>query len=378
MQLHWLEAKQLDRVTNFSTEIEILKRGKERKIITRYYCTFRKEKKKFEVDSVRYLGFFKNRYLKAVEFQLRVVLKCAQLVLTKNDCVIMVNQDLIKHALFAYWINKLLRRKNKFILDIRTTPTIPESFDRDMEIFHNKFKHAVKHFHGLGFITPFMEKYTMERYDKKLPVVHWSSGVDQELFDYKQYPKKEGGAFSIFYHGGISESRGNLTLIKACEEVRRKGHLIELVQVGICVDKSILAYIQDNNLESWCKLLPPVSLKDIPPFIADSDLPVLPFPNFDAWRVSSPIKLMEYLSMGKKVLAPNMEAFTDVFDGNEHLIHYFDTHAKNQVEAMANKIIAILQEESTKNNQAEELFDFVTPYSWTNQADKLLNFCNEL
>lgn len=379
MQLHWFEAKQLDRVTNFSTEIEILKRGNELKIHTRYYCTFRKEKKQFEVENVCYLGFFKNRYIKAVEFKLLVILKSLQLILKNNDCVIMVNQDLIKHALPSYFINKLFKKKNKFIVDIRTTPTNPDSFQKDMNVFHGKFRRAVRYFDGLSFITPFMEKYTMESYNRQVPTLNWSSGVDQDLFDFRNYEQpKNKDTFTVFYHGGISESRGNLTLIKACELVKSKGYSIELIQIGICVDATIPKYINDSGLEGWCKLQAPVPLHEIPQLVAKSDLPVLPFPNFMAWRVSSPIKLMEYLSMGKKVLAPNMEAFTDVFKSNDDLIFYFDTNAENQIEEIAKQIIDIIDVEALKTVDKSNLFKFVEQYSWKNQADKLFDFCEKL
>ena len=378
MQLHWFEAKQLDRVTNFSTEIEILKRGNELGIRTCYYCTFRKEKKRFEVENIFYLGFFKNKYIKAVEFKLLVILKCMQLILKNNDCVIMVNQDLITHALPAYFINKLFKKKNKFVLDIRTTPTNPDTFQKEMNAFHAKFKRAVRYFDGLSFITPFMEKYTMESYNKQMPTVNWSSGVDQDLFDFRNYEPKSDETFTVFYHGGISESRGNLTLIKACDLVKSKGYSIELIQIGICVDGSIPKYINDNGLENWCKLLAPVPLHKIPQLVANSDLPILPFPNFMAWRVSSPIKLMEYLSMGKKVLAPNMEAFTDVFKNQDDLIFYFDTNADNQIEEIANRIINIIDQEALKTVDKATLFNFVQQYSWKNQADKLFTFCKYL
>ena len=303
MELHWFESKQLDRVTNFSSRSEIIKAGIKKGVDVQYYCSFAKSKKYFGLENnINYLGFFKNKYIKAVEFKISVLFKSIVLILTNKSIVLIVNQDLIKNIKPAIYINKLLRKGNKFIVDIRTTPTNPETFDKDMAVFHKKFKLAVKYFDGLSFITPFMERYVMQEYQSKLPTVNWSSGADINLFNPKEYTKSEiNSVFKVFYHGGISMSRGNLTLIKACEDLVKKGYAIELTLVGICVDRGIESYIKSNNLEDWCKLLKPVPLEDIPQYIMDCDLPVLPFPNFMAWRVSSPIKLMEYLAMGKKL-----------------------------------------------------------------------------
>ena len=168
-------------------------------------------------------------------------------------------------------------------------------------------------------------------------------------------------------------------MIKACEILINKGIDVRLIQVGICVDQSIVNYIAKNNLNSWCKLLPPVPLNKIPQYIANSDLPVLPFPNFMAWRVSSPIKLMEYLAMGKKVLAPNIEAFTDVFNDRKDLIFYYDAKQENQAIEIAKKIEYIIKVGNLSKFKNEKAVDFVSKnFTWELQAKKLLNFCMTL
>lgn len=379
-EIHWLEAKQLDRVTNYSTETEVIKTGKALGINVQYYCTFLNSKKDFGlVGNINYLGSFKNRYLKAVEFKLSVIAKSLKLIL-KPNIVIIVNQDLIKYVMPAYYLNKWLGKGNKFVVDIRTTPTNPSTFDKEMDVFHKQFRIAVKYFDGLSFITPYMQRYLMDNYKVRKPSVNWSSGVDLKLFNRESYFKEnQKSPFTVFYHGGISISRGNLNLIKACEQLIQQGYVLHLIQIGICVDEEIKTYIKTNNLEMWCKLLPPVPLDEIPQIIANSDLPVLPFPNFLAWRVSSPIKLMEYLAMGKKVLAPNMEAFTDVFKNKPELIFYYNTNAKNQISEISHNISQIIDKSLTQEVKQEDCVNFVSSHiTWEKQTGKLLNFCLNL
>jgi len=381
MELHWFELKQLDRVTNFSTETEILKAGNRRSINTQYYCTFAKSKTYFGLENnINYLGVFKNKYLKAIEFRFLVIYKAILLVLSAKPIVIMVNQDLITNVLPAVFINKIFKRNKRFVVDVRTTPTNPGTFDKDMAIFHGKFKAAIKHFDGLSFITPYMEKYVMEKYTSNLPTVNWSSGANTDLFNPKSFVKSSKKSdFTVFYHGGISVSRGSLVLIKACESLVNKGYKIQLIQVGICVDKEIEAYIKTKKLEDWCKLLPPVPLKEIPQYIMDCDLPVLPFPDFMAWRVSSPIKLMEYLAMGKKALAPNIEAFTDVFGKDSNLIFLYDAKADNQVKQISENIAQIIDNNLLDNFEPQEAINFVSAnYTWDSQANNLFEFCKSL
>jgi len=381
MELHWFELKQLDRVTNFSTETEILKAGNRKSINTQYYCSFAKSKKYFGLENnINYLGVFKNKYLKAIEFRLLVSCKAILLVLISRPLVIMVNQDLAYLMLPAVYINKVFNRKKRFVVDVRTTPTTPDTFEKDMVVFHNKFKVAIKNFNGLSFITPYMQKYVMKNYNSNLPTVNWSSGADVNLFNPDNYSKSIGRqVFTVFYHGGISISRGNLILIQACEALIEKGYKLNLIQVGICVDKEIVNYIETKKIDEWCKLLPPVPLKEIPQYIKDCDLPVLPFPNFMAWRVSSPIKLMEYLAMGKKALAPKIEAFTDVFEKESNLIFLYDAKADNQVEQISENIAQIIDNNLLDNFEPQEAINFVSAnYTWDSQANNLFEFCKSL
>lgn len=382
-RFHWFESKQLDRVTNYLTRIEILKYAIKNKIEAFYYCTFAKEKNHYGLrHNIIYLGIFKNTYLKHVEFQVLVVIKAISIVLTEKESVLMANQALIRHMLPALILNNLLKRKNKFVSDIRTTPTSPDTFDKEMKTFHGQFKYAIKYFDGFSFITPFMEKYVMSRYENKdYKIVNWSSGVDLDQFNPDNYiSNRQSGKFRLFYHGGISLSRGNLNLIKAAHLLVKAGYEIELLQVGILVDEEIKDYCEAQNISSWCKILPPVALTAIPQMIADCDLPVMPFPNFMGWRVSSPIKLMEYLAMGKKVLVPNMECFTNVFGSRSDLVFYYESKSQEPVKEIANAVKNILDnKELVNSNFSPEIREFVIEkYTWEKQAAKLFEFCKSI
>src|SRR5690606_13511124 len=190
---------------------------------------------------------------------------------------------------------------------------------------------------------------------------------------------KDNSIFTIFYHGGISISRGNLNLIKACGKLVKDGYNLQLIQIGTCVDKEIETYINSNEINNWCKLYPPVPLNEIPQYINDCDLAVLPFPNFMAWRVSSPIKLMEYLAMGKKALAPNIEAFSDVFKDNPELIFLYDSDDVDPIMEISNRIARILDDSLIAGHNPQDSIDFVNlNYTWDKQANNLFDFCKSL
>lgn len=380
---HWFEAKQLDRVTNFSTEVECITNIKNAGIAAFYYCSFNRCKKYYGLEgSIKYLGVFKNKYIKYLEFRFLIVLKSLHIVISSNGSVLMVNQDLVNYLLPALWINKLLGKKNRFVLDIRTLPTVPETFDKDMAYYNKQIRTAMSHFDGLSFITPFLEKVSLKPFNNHLPTVNWSSGVNLDVFNASRFSyERDTDAFRIFYHGGISNSRGNMDLIKACEKVVEQGCHIELVQIGKIVDKELKSYIKEKQLESWCKLYDSRPIEEMPALVAKCDLPLLPFPNFMAWRVSSPIKLMEYLAMGKPVLVPDMECFTDILPANKGMVYYYDMYAEDIIDEIAKGIIQQIKRHSRGSSfiKNDDCIEFVSSnFTWEKQSEKLLNFCIEL
>lgn len=382
-RFHWFETKQLDRVTNFSTETECISNFLKAGVPAYYYCSFSKKKVYYGLNrNIKYLGVFKNKYIKYFEFRILVILKSVSLVLFSNYNIIMVNQSLVRYMGPAVFINRILMKRNRFLLDVRTLPTSPETFDKDMEIYNEQISIAVSKFDGLSFITPFMAEVSLRPYRVHPKTVTWSSGVNMDIFNAAKFDySRDTDRFRLFYHGGISISRGNLNLIKACEKVVDSGYKVELIQVGKVVDSDLKVYIKERGIESWCKLYDAKPLEEIPALVAKCDLPVLPFPNFMAWRVSSPIKLMEYLAMGKPVLVPKMECFTDILDVNSGMVYYYDSNDDNVIEVLANAIISKVKDQLFLNDfiKYAPAIDYVREnFTWEAQVNNLILFCESL
>jgi hypothetical protein len=134
----------------------------------------------------------------------------------------------------------------------------------------------------------------------------------------------------------------NLDLIKACEILAREGYDIELIQVGITVDKEIMEYIEESAIGSWCKILPPVSLKEIPQLIANCDLPVMLFRIL--WHGGfKPDKAYGILSHGEKGSCSRLwKCFTDVFGSRSDLVFYYKSNSQEPVKEIAKAIRSIL------------------------------------
>ena len=94
-----------------------------------------------------------------------------------------------------------------------------------------------------------------------------------------------------------------------------------LLGSGDSFDK-ICEIIRTYNLQDTVKLHGWVDYDQVPEFISIADLCIVPLPDIDWWRVSSPLKLMEYIACGKNILLTDMVAHTNVIgrNGNYFLI----------------------------------------------------------
>jgi glycosyltransferase involved in cell wall biosynthesis len=129
--------------------------------------------------------------------------------------------------------------------------------------------------------------------------------------------------------------------------------------------------IRDHDLDAVCKVYPPVPHKDIPQWIKNCDLPVIPLPDFIGWRVSSPIKLMEYMAMGKSIVLTDIEAHRHVVDHHEFAFFTKTSQPEDLVGAVKEAYRCRSELEKRGENAREIVLDL---YTWDHQAKKLLDF----
>ena len=81
-------------------------------------------------------------------------------------------------------------------------------------------------------------------------------------------------------------------------------------------------------------LLPVVPYAEVPKHIAIADICVVPLPDIDWWRVSSPLKVYEYLAMGKPVIMTNILPNREIVPNDEDEIFLPDIRPETIAEAI--------------------------------------------
>jgi glycosyltransferase involved in cell wall biosynthesis len=118
-------------------------------------------------------------------------------------------------------------------------------------------------------------------------------------------------------------------------------------------------------------LKPGVPYAEIPRWIALADLCVVPLPDHPWWRVSSPLKLMEYLAMGKPVVLTEMKAHRAIVEDDDDAF-YIPNAEPAALAAGIRKAMAAkdrFQEVGTKGRQKA-----VKELTWEGQAKILEDY----
>jgi glycosyltransferase involved in cell wall biosynthesis len=147
----------------------------------------------------------------------------------------------------------------------------------------------------------------------------WPSGVDQKLFYpalvARKWPLK-GEAIQLIYIGVLNYERNLMKLCQAVEKANSEGISLRLSLVGKGTEQEDLeSFASQTN--GRIQVLPPVQHSQVPDVLAQAHIGVLPFPDEEKFRVSSPIKLFEYMAAGLPILATRIVCHTDVIgDGS--------------------------------------------------------------
>ena len=213
--------------------------------------------------------------------------------------------------------------RTRFVYDVRTIPVgynhkTAKSVQRR---FFTNLRFANSFYQGISLITTRMKTHIQKNYlPLAKPLCIWGSGVNTSIF--KPLPKNmalkrelgfNDNDFVCFYHGSISKTRGIIDLIDAILRFQGSSADIKLLLLGtISRFDDTLQEINERTPNPLIKLREWVDYSVVPEFISISDLCIVPLPDIEWWRVSSPLKLMEYIACGKNILLSDISAHTDI------------------------------------------------------------------
>jgi glycosyltransferase involved in cell wall biosynthesis len=292
----------------------------------------------------------------------------------KTSAIVLFHEISAGWMLLFQWLNRFIwKRDFSFVMDTRTLPMEPEVNLPLRTKLRRKYvtfcsQHSAEWFDGRMVITPAMaEVFGIP--EEKLWAT-WSSGVVPELFadcaDLRQFPQ-ETEPIVLIYIGCMHVERNLLTMCEAVVGANEKQPVFKLVLVGEGND--------EERLSDYAKKYPDsiqfhgsVPSTEIPAWLAKAHVGILPFPDEEKFRVSSPLKLFEYLAAGMPVMATHIRCHTDVMPEDAPYVFWAYGADRTALEQALTQIqkkkadLAIIAKLTTEN---------IDQWTWRHSAEQI-------
>ena len=343
------------------------KQGNEVTLILARHFTDKKEHQ----DGVLYLPTVNVRLLSGLVYGFIISLYLPSLLKNKKVDIIMVSGDTIWSPFLLFF--KIFQVP--LILDLRSLPIDTDTvLLKDISLYLSRYVTD-----GLTTISPELADILKKRYhlqDKRIGT--WSSGFSKAQFtmpEENMIKNRFADTFVLLHHGTYSPTRGIEELIRSIAEVDDPLKMkMKLLLVGIPENKieELTKLCTELNLNEQVEIIPPVDIKKIPLYIQACDIGIIPLPpNNESWRVSVPLKTLEYLAMGKPIIATKIPFHQKIFDLATCGI-LLETNTPKEI---ANGIMLLYQNKEKLNEMGKHGKEMVdTYYSWERKASELEAF----
>jgi glycosyltransferase involved in cell wall biosynthesis len=207
----------------------------------------------------------------------------------------------------------------------------------------------------------------------------WGSGADIDMFSPEKVnvswrPDFLREKFVLMQHGEIGYNRGALETVEAIKFVNNEEIVLVFIGEGGAKNE-ILRKIKTLDLEKRVYFLSAIPYSEVPTYISYCNCAIMAYPNIEYWNNNNPIKLFEYLAMGKVVICTDMWTFRNV-GGDSRCICYIK---QNDARTIAKAINYCYENREYLDEWGREGIKIVKEnFTWHKQAGNLLSFIEQL
>lgn len=280
------------------------------------------------------------------------------------------------HPMSALWLLPLrlvrrlsARQRPRLVMDNRTVPMpVSTRKERLRASFHGLMNRLANRWaDGQTAITQRMAQTVGIPSQQLLGI--WSSGVSLDLFAPAQMARRwplPGEPIHLVYVGALCKERNLLSLCEAVEKANSEGMAFVLSLIGEGAERLGLEEFALRT-EGRVRVLKPVPYDRVPRLLAQAHVGVLPFPDEEKFRVSSPIKLFEYVAAGLPVLATRIACHTDVVNSGNYAFWAEDA----SVEGLLAALRLIWKAQASLASMGREAGTAGQAWTWQESARKL-------
>jgi glycosyltransferase involved in cell wall biosynthesis len=225
----------------------------------------------------------------------------------------------------------------------------------------------------------------VQKINPQKPVSVIPNGVDVQLF--RPQPRKEIIAEKlglseqdtiVAFSGHITNEKGLDVLAKSAPYIIRDHPRVRFLIIGDGLYmKEFKALVSNLHLGDKFVFTGFVSGERLPDYLSLADVCVAPYtpgPWYKVSKVETPIKVVEYMAMGKPVVMSRISQQNVLTWGNGGLIT-----TPGDVSELASSIITLIEDEKSRNSFGENGRKFIEKeYSWQKISKKLVSIYQSL
>lgn len=198
---------------------------------------------------------------------------------------------------------------------------------------------------------------------KKIDTLH--DGVD--LIKFKNNKIIENSTPLLTYCGSLSKSKGIDLIINSAKYIKNVEFLII---GGLKVDVDHYKKIANENGVKNINFIGQVNYSDVPNLLNKSDILLLPSSakNIKSRNYTSAMKLFEYMSIGKPIIASNIPSNTEILENNLNCLLFEPDNPKSMVE----KINTLINDKELNKKITKNSSKLAIKYSWTERSKKMI------
>lgn len=355
--------KMCEEFSNAGVDVELIvptRKNKIYKSIFEYYSINNNFKIRYikVFDFLRFEKFFLNKafYLNTIFFLIRLVfikIKKEDLIYTRDDKLL---------PLFMFF-------KRRVIWECHS---LPKKSNKYSNIFKSCYRFIV--------LTNELKNMLIDSGVDCKKILVSPSAVDISKFDInikKDDARKELklpiDKIILGYTGNFKTNgmdKGINDILKAIKILNNKNFLFVAVG-GSSEDINFYKKIsQDIGVDDQVIFLERVDLSKLAVYQKSFDILLMPFPfNKHYAYFMSPLKMFEYMSSGRPIIASNLPSICEILDEKACLFCNSDDPFD-----LANKIINLSGNELLAENLSKEAYKKVFDYNWENRAKKIIQF----
>jgi glycosyltransferase involved in cell wall biosynthesis len=370
--IFWFVNSFVDEKASISPRLEMLSELRKLGNNATMVAAYKAKKPSLNIDTV-FLNIVAVPLLSTLYFNVRCLFAFFNRFILHKKTIIIADQRSLYGALLLklkYRIFNNYRIKVHF--DIRTVPVELKGIKSLLEMVLYWRPSLILAYHfadSFSFISTEIEKIANFK-NKKVCV--WSSGVNLKKFVCSNDHNDQINHRILYYHGVITSNRGLRETILAIDKVKDIIQNIKFVLVGDGFDRYYLKkLVEEKGLCRHIEFTGKVEYKDIHRYLQKAEVCICPLPDIQWWRVSSPLKVLEYLAMGKPCILTSITPHLNLIPADTHGIYWA---GKGSPDELANSIIEAFNCEPDPIRYYSHLRKIAEKNTWQQKALLLSNY----